>query len=169
MQGKKIFFALMLSYLPAMLYARTEQPVQPVMMELGTKEQFESFIKNEDMLSVVKFYATWCPYSRENQKPYHELAQEYAKNTMGIIQFGEVDVDKLVETRKANGVNRTPYFLVFKSGVIVERTTSFKNLEKALAALTAPEAKRTDTKSSLLSRVADIFLEPFRACKSWFA
>ena len=134
-------------------------------MMLNSANSFNAFIDKSDTLSVVKFYATWCEFSQKNEPLYQEFAKLYEKNN--DVQFGKVDVDTLVDIRKSYGVDRTPYFLIFKSGVMIDKTTSFNGLKNRVSALTKQKVASLK-KNNMFSHIANALMKPIRICKSFF-
>lgn len=134
-------------------------------MMLNSADDFNTFIDKNDTLSVVKFYATWCEFSQKNEPLYQDFAKLYEKNNG--VQFGEVDVDNLVDIRKSYGIDRTPYFLIFKSGVMIDKTTSFNGLKNRVSALTKQKVASLK-KNNIFSNITNALMKPIRVCKSFF-
>lgn len=83
------------------------------------EKNFDDKIK--DGIKLVEFYASWCPYCRQ---------EENIINNLNNIWLGKVNSDnnsKLVSEHQIMGY---PTFLLFQNGIEIARFSGFHNKEE---------------------------------------
>lgn len=83
--------------------------------ELESMKQVNEFIDNENKLSVIDFYATWCGPCKALAPIFATLAKKIPE-----VQFGRVDVDKASEIAMEYRVTSMPTCIYFKDGEKVD-------------------------------------------------
>jgi thioredoxin 1 len=81
-----------------------------------TDQDFESTVKNSELLAVVDFWATWCGPCRAVAPIVDELAEEY----QGRVRVYKVDVDANPRSASSYSVRSIPSILFFKGGSVVD-------------------------------------------------
>ena len=81
-----------------------------------TDANFQSEIADNDGLSMVDFWASWCGPCRIIAPFVEELAEEYA----GKVTVAKMDVDANQRTAAQFGVRSIPTVLFFKDGKVVD-------------------------------------------------
>lgn len=90
------------------------------------ENDFNDFIaKNE--LSVVDFYATWCPPCKM-LAPIMEEIGEQAKG----FQVAKIDIDQAIEVANEYGVMSIPTLIFFKDGKELQRLVGFRNKDEIM-------------------------------------
>ncbi len=82
-----------------------------------TDANFQSEIANNDGLSMVDFWASWCGPCRLIAPFVEQLADEYA----GKVKVAKLDVDANQRTAAQFGVRSIPTVLFFKNGQVVDQ------------------------------------------------
>lgn len=72
---------------------------------------------SEDII-LVDLYAEWCQPCKKMEPLLTELEQEYA----GKVRFYKLDINKYPDLAKDNGVMSIPTLLLYKGGVIKDRS-----------------------------------------------
>ena len=67
-------------------------------------------------VTVIRFWATWCPPCTRMKPVYTEVAGELGSQA----RFGEVDIDRASEIAGALGIRSVPTVVVFKDGEPVD-------------------------------------------------
>ena len=83
-------------------------------IEITSKDQFDEAVKSEN-LTIVDFWATWCPPCRLLKPLLHKIAGEHPE-----IQLLTVDVDANQELAAEYDINSIPAVFMFKNGEIVD-------------------------------------------------
>lgn len=91
--------------------------VDIVMEHLKTEEQFNNWIKEENVLAL--FSADWCPDCRVIEPILPEIEKAYP-----TYKFVLIDRDQFIELCQAYDVFGIPSFLAFKNGEEVGRFVS---------------------------------------------
>ena len=100
-----------------------------------TDENFEQEVCNEEKVTLVDFWATWCGPCRKLSPMIDDLAKEYD----GKVKFVKIKADENLQTAQKYSISGVPCLLVFKNGEPVERmvnivpkSTIIANLDKHL-------------------------------------
>jgi thioredoxin 1 len=93
-------------------------------------ENFETFIKNEETINIVKIGAEWCGPCRM-VKPILEKVSETAEG----FQIGDLDADKQKELTMSLGVRSIPTTFFYKNGEQVEKIVGMFTEEKLLSTI----------------------------------
>ena len=90
------------------------------------ENDFNDFIaKNE--LSVVDFYATWCPPC----KMLAPIMEEIGDQAKGF-QVAKIDIDQAIEVANEYGVMSIPTLIFFKDGKELQRLVGFRNKDEIM-------------------------------------
>lgn len=81
-------------------------PVKPV----SSLPEFKSSISSEG-LTVVDFYATWCPPCKAIAPILEKLSDQYTQ-----ANFIKIDVDESADIAQEYGISAMPTFFFFKDG-----------------------------------------------------
>lgn len=87
-----------------------------------TKANFEQEVVNSTMPVLVDFWAPWCGPCRMMAPIVDEIAEEKA----GQVKVGKIDIDQEPELAMQFGVMSIPTLLVFKNGVVAEKSVGLK-------------------------------------------
>ena len=82
-----------------------------------TDADFEQQVEQNDKLTVVDFWATWCGPCRMIAPILDQLATEYA----GKVKVTKLDVDANIKTSSRFNVRSIPTLLFFKDGRVVDQ------------------------------------------------
>lgn len=82
-------------------------------------------------VTLVEFYANWCPHCRY-MKPIVEEVRELAAGTAAIAQF---DIDEHPREAEHAGAESVPTFIVYRDGLEIWRHVGEISRDKLLAAL----------------------------------
>lgn len=82
-----------------------------------TDENFEKEVLQEEKLTLVDFWATWCGPCRKLTPILEELANEYDKK----VKFVKIKADENLQTAQKYSISGVPCLLIFKNGEPVER------------------------------------------------
>lgn len=82
-----------------------------------TDENFEQEVCNEEKVTLVDFWATWCGPCRKLSPMIDDLAKEYD----GKVKFVKIKADENLQTAQKYSISGVPCLLVFKNGEPVER------------------------------------------------
>ena len=98
-------------------------------------ENFEQEVLNEEKLTLVDFWATWCGPCRKLTPVIEELAEEYKDK----VKFTKIKADENIKTAQNYSIIGVPCLLIFKNGEPVERIVNIvpksvisSNLDKHL-------------------------------------
>lgn len=78
---------------------------------------FNDALTEADRPLLVDFWAAWCSPCRIMEPIFKELASSYLDSAF----FAKVNIDENVYLAQKYGVNSIPHFLLFKSGMPVDR------------------------------------------------
>ncbi len=82
-----------------------------------TDETFEKEVLQEETITLVDFWATWCGPCRKLTPIIEELANEYDKK----VKFVKIKADENLQTAQKYSISGVPCLLIFKNGEPVER------------------------------------------------
>ncbi|GAA5934901.1 uncharacterized protein JCM15063_003097 [Sporobolomyces koalae] len=83
---------------------------------VSTVPQFYQLTDDDDKISLVDFFATWCGPCKAIEPVVQKLAIEYN----GRVQFLKVDVDRAQDLAQEFGVSAMPTFLLLKGSQKLE-------------------------------------------------
>ncbi len=96
-------------------------------MELTiTAENFESEVLKSDLPVLVDFWATWCGPCRMLAPVLEEFAKEY----VGKIKVGKVNVDEQMSLAVKFRVESIPTLMLFKNGELIKKSLGFMELSE---------------------------------------
>ena len=78
---------------------------------------FQNEVEQNDGLTVVDFWATWCGPCRMVAPILDQLAQDYD----GKVKITKLDVDANIQTATRFNVRSIPTLLFFKDGKVVDQ------------------------------------------------
>lgn len=82
-------------------------------------KNFMSEVVQRPGVSVVRFWAPWCPPCRRMEPIYDELARDMSDRA----HFAALDIDQAPEVAGGFGVRSVPTMLIFKDGELVDGMT----------------------------------------------
>lgn len=82
-----------------------------------TDENFEQEVCNEEKVTLVDFWATWCGPCRKLSPLLDDLSIEFE----GKAKFVKIKADENLQTAQKYSISGVPCLLVFKNGEPVER------------------------------------------------
>ncbi|CAH0375152.1 unnamed protein product [Pelagomonas calceolata] len=101
--------------------------------------EFDGLVK--DGLTLVDFYATWCPPCRACTPAFGAMSMKLAG-----AEFVKCDVDECREVAQREGVSAMPTFKIYKGGKCAWTCTGFRSsdIEAKLLELGATRATATN-------------------------
>lgn len=90
------------------------------------EESFKEFVADKG-LTIVDFYATWCPPCKMLAPIMDELAQE-----ANGYQVAKIDIDQEINVANEFGVMSIPTIIFFKDGQEIQRLVGFRNKDELL-------------------------------------
>lgn len=87
---------------------------------------FKEFTAQEE-LTIVDFYATWCPPC----KMLAPIMEEIAEQAKGY-QVAKIDIDQAIDIANEFGVMSIPTVIFFKKGEELQRLVGFRNKDELL-------------------------------------
>uniref|UniRef100_A0A7S4M8S6 Thioredoxin domain-containing protein n=1 Tax=Odontella aurita TaxID=265563 RepID=A0A7S4M8S6_9STRA len=104
--------------------------VSPVITKIETVQDFLDFIAEDDRLSIVKFYASWCKSCQKFGVRYKRLALEEGDKVdrdgesveRGRVRFAEVEFNSNIKLCRSLGIKRLPYIHMYmgSEGTLIE-------------------------------------------------
>ncbi len=85
-------------------------------MELDDNN-FNREVTEQNNLTLVDFWATWCGPCRKLSPVIDELAKEFD----GKVKFVKIKADENMQTAQKYSISGVPSLLLFKNGEVVER------------------------------------------------
>lgn len=82
-----------------------------------TDETYEEVLSQEDLPTLVDFWAEWCPPCRAIAPVIDQLAVDYS----GRLRVGKVNVDENPKAASRFSIQSIPTLLVFRGGEVKER------------------------------------------------
>ncbi|GMH63982.1 hypothetical protein TrLO_g8100 [Triparma laevis f. longispina] len=116
---------------PTVDYGHVSTVVSKADFDKVTRQQVEKEGAPDHRLTIVDFYATWCPPCKAAVPLYAKMSEDYYKKG---VQFYKCDVDKSRDTSSSQGISAMPTFKVYKGGICVEtvKGLSEANIRAAL-------------------------------------
>ncbi len=90
------------------------------------EDSFKEFVADKG-LTIVDFYATWCPPCKMLAPIMDELAQE-----ANGYQVAKIDIDQEINVANEFGVMSIPTIIFFKDGQEIQRLVGFRNKDELL-------------------------------------
>ncbi|KAJ5194810.1 uncharacterized protein N7498_008248 [Penicillium cinerascens] len=100
---------------PVPHFSRSSFKMGGNVVEITTKEDFESKVIGASEPVLVDFFAEWCGPCKAISPAIEKLSVEHTG-----VKFYKVDVDKLGEVAASNEISAMPTFLFFKDGKKVD-------------------------------------------------
>ena len=85
-------------------------------VKIESAEGFDDFI-GKDTLTMVDFYADWCPPCRM----FAPILEEMAKELAAKVTVGKVNVDELQEVTEKQRIECMPTFIFYKNGKALDK------------------------------------------------
>lgn len=98
------------------------------MVQVITKDNFDSLVLNSDRPVLLDFWAEWCGPCRMLTPVVHELAEENPQ-----ILVGKVNVDEEMDLARQFGISSIPTVIAFRNGAVVAQSVGVQPKEKLLA------------------------------------
>lgn len=92
-----------------------------VIQHINTPEEFDNVVLNAATLTLVDFYADWCPPCRKLAPVLEDVAHEHSDHLL----VAKVDVDKNRELAQRYGVRGIPHLILFRDGQELGTQTGF--------------------------------------------
>ncbi|MEE9305403.1 MAG: thioredoxin [bacterium] len=82
-----------------------------------TDETFDEFLAQDDLPSMVDFWAEWCAPCKAIAPVIEDLAEEY----VGKLRVGKLNVDDNPKIASRFSIRGIPTLLIFKNGEVQEQ------------------------------------------------
>lgn len=82
-----------------------------------TDANFDSLVLQSDKLSIIDFWATWCPPCVALGPTIDALARDFE----GQVNVGKLNTDENPQVSVAYGVTNLPCVLFIRNGVVVDK------------------------------------------------
>ena len=89
-------------------------------------ENFKEFIEQKE-LTVVDFFAQWCPPCKMLAPIMEEIAQE-----ADGYKVAKIDIDQAIDIANEYGVMSIPTIIFYKEGQEIERLVGFRNKDELM-------------------------------------
>ena len=96
------------------------------MLELQSEDVYKKLIIENDGLAFVDFYATWCMPCKMMSSTIEEIDNKLGDKLLVM----KVDIDKLPDLAKKNGVMAVPTMLLFNDGMQIEKFVGIRSKEE---------------------------------------
>ena len=103
-----------------------------------TAENFDAQALAADRVTVVDFWAAWCPPCRALAPTIAALAEERTD-----VVVGKLDVDEHPAIAERYGIQSIPTVLVFRSGELAERSVGLVPIDRLRALLDPKVEEKT--------------------------
>ena len=87
------------------------------MTAIFTDANFKAEVLGTDKITIIDFWATWCPPCLALGPTIDALAKEYD----GKIKVGKVNTDENPEISITYGVTNLPCVLFIKDGIVIDK------------------------------------------------
>ena len=91
-----------------------------------TNENFQNEVLKSEIPVLVDFWAAWCGPCRMVAPIVEEIAKEY----MGKVKVGKINVDEQPELASAFRIASIPTIMIFKNGKIIDTVIGYQSKER---------------------------------------
>lgn len=103
--------------------------VSSKVVTIGSRDQFDKIVAQDNKLTVVDLYADWCGPCRMLAPIFTELSGEFG----GEANFLKVNVDKHTDLSRKYNARSIPLLVFIKNGREVERVVGVQSKDKYAA------------------------------------
>lgn len=96
-----------------------------------TNENFQNEVLKSEIPVLVDFWAAWCGPCRMVAPIVEEIAKEY----MGKVKVGKINVDEQPELASAFRIASIPTIMIFKNGKIIDTVIGYQSKERLVQQL----------------------------------
>ena len=96
-----------------------------------TDGNFKSEVLDSKIPVLVDFWAEWCAPCKMVAPVVEKIAKEY----IGKLKVGKVNVDDNAETPTQYGIQGIPTLILFKDGQVVNQLVGFQSEQKLKSAI----------------------------------
>lgn len=87
------------------------------MLAIFTDDNFDSLVLQSDKLTIIDFWATWCPPCIALSPTIDALASDFE----GQVNVGKLNTDENPQVSVMYGVTNLPCVLFLRNGVVVDK------------------------------------------------